>query len=67
MTQMVRTRTAEHETDWVLIRSARSDAAQYAKDNRAAIDAEWDALWDGRIEPLNAAMKRQADAEWNAL
>lgn len=40
------------------------DQRRFAAANREQINAEWDALPDGRVPPLTADEKRRADAEW---
>lgn len=40
------------------------DQRRFAAANRSQIEAEWDALPDGRVPPLTADEKRRADAEW---
>ena len=58
---------AFHELDRRDSRRALADAAKYARDNRAAIDAEWDALTIPPrtiAEHLAAPLDPKLVAEW---
>ena len=46
---------------------AKRDAEAYGRANRARIDAEWDALPDGRMPPPTREQIARADAEWDAM
>lgn len=61
------TRCPEVEEPPEECRRALAEVREFAARNRARIDAEWNALPDGRIPKPTPELIARADAEWKAL